>query len=720
MAAGGGGQRDLFHPEPAAASSSSETKAAEKRLTALHAFVSAGEVMQDISGRLPPPAHVLIHGDYTGDDDEAPFLHRVEREKFRRASAPSFHVEIRNRRRTIASLPEGTLLLQDFVIKHQCLRVGRDDKREITHTSMAGGTLHVDDADMAELYTSYAKSIFLERKLFLVERPTPRMRMFMDLDFVDQVAIRSHMVLVVVREIQACVASFFHPELVDMEVIVSTAPYKVIEDAAQSPGAAPALMRIKTGVHMTWTRVFCSLPHMRAIRHQVIARLYDTFGRRFPPSNSWDDVVDEAVYRASGFRMIGSFKTVACPDCSPGGKTDHAARRECETCGAAGKVSDGRAYAPMVVLRRDGSRDPEREAAIAGDTLESTIELVQSTVVRVSALEMESKSLPDGALLVHRLPRSVLDEAERDQAGLETGARRKRGRDHAADADPVAAELKARMHGTKLETLDDEPKLETIQRFLRSLHEEWADFVVSRVFVTKSNSYIAAGTKTPSGRYCLNIGKHHASNQIYFIFSNSPREGVTQKCFDEHCREYSSRHYPVSKDVSRELWHTCASVLPLRETLPPGGVSSRVRGADLLLLEKKRRTTAFNWLKSRMQHVQRHRPMAWAAAPLQIRDDTGLGSAAEEAIARRGVNPALLRAPPVDPRAFDARLYSAAAATAPELPAASVSPDTYHAVGVHLLDVACRRAARLSPSQLRDRAAAEIPLVDALCRADEE
>jgi len=99
-----------------------------------------------------------------------------------------------------------------------------------------------------------------------------------------------------------------------------------------------------------------------------------------------------------------------------------------------------------------------------------------------------------------------------------------------------------------------------IQNILRTSFGSLYDRVVVRR-VTRGSKQYTVNITGINCRYCQNIGREHASNNIYFVIS---KDGVVQRCYDtgsktaemRHglCKEYSSGTIPLSASAASVLW----------------------------------------------------------------------------------------------------------------------------------------------------------------------
>jgi len=167
--------------------------------------------------------------------------------------------------------------------------------------------LSVPDDHAGTFLNIYFRSVAVKReRLCVVELKTPVFRLFFDLDirFSTHDAARDdiastidHLCLSIHRFVTQ---GFFEVDN-DHERVsyICKAPTKDERDA------------VKYGVHLIFPSIFVNSPIALKLRETLLKAIPDAFDDAYPhprPSNPWEDVIDDSVYRANGLRMLYSHK----------------------------------------------------------------------------------------------------------------------------------------------------------------------------------------------------------------------------------------------------------------------------------------------------------------------------------------------------------------------------------------------------------------------------
>lgn len=191
------------------------------------------------------------------------------------------------------------------------LFAGDTSGRVITHVFLDGGKAHVPIDQANEFHKRYAQCIRDGTPQYVVEQRTPLFRLFMDIDLRSRFATPSDSIERIMACIYACSKEFFSP--LTSPMIACTVPDRQLADGTH-----------KVGVHLHWPGVMVTSSKALSFRVMCINKCIDSFGECY--ASTWSQIIDAAVYKSSGLRMIGSFKRDA-----PG------------------------AYYPHMVFRSDGS-----------------------------------------------------------------------------------------------------------------------------------------------------------------------------------------------------------------------------------------------------------------------------------------------------------------------------------------------------------------------------
>jgi hypothetical protein len=398
----------------------------------------------------------------------------------------------------------------------------------------------------------YSKLVLAGKKMYLAERPTPVIRVFMDLDF-KQVAPISEFGIEAAAVVCSKVVHEFFPSK-ESTVVVSATTYKREEYKDEKGLITPW---IKTGVHFSWPNFFVTQKQMLDIRESVLAKLLESFGGRTAPNyNPWEDVIDDAPYNrkgpntGSGLKMIGSFKCKQCHECkfSKADKTyiSTITNAKCKTCDGHGNLEDrdvkgrGRPYMLLCVLggpSKSYSRDLDSET----DYKSSFEKLVFDTKTRTFLEEFDEVEPENGFVLPSGAPVYL---------GMTTGKRRQKG---------PAGLLAPTVRGDH-EVVPTSPAHAELQTIIReAFGSHYAQVVVNKVF--KGSKRYKVNVSGPNSHYCQNIGREHRSNRIYFEITV---DGIVQRCLDNgdltpemkhgRCQEYASSRIVLSARSLAILW----------------------------------------------------------------------------------------------------------------------------------------------------------------------
>lgn len=158
-----------------------------------------------------------------------------------------------------------------------------------THLLLNGGKLHVKDSQHTVFLNKYARAVFNQDALYVVEAKTPVFRLFVDFDF--QPVPDPRIITAGIQTMAAVVEFYFDIESDPSDAVVLR---KDIESSE------------KVGIHMTWDKVYVTPQLARAFRDFAVKKL-----QQEDENVAWDTVVDGSVYGGSGLRMPWSKKVNA-------------------------------------------------------------------------------------------------------------------------------------------------------------------------------------------------------------------------------------------------------------------------------------------------------------------------------------------------------------------------------------------------------------------------
>ena len=160
------------------------------------------------------------------------------------------------------------------------------NRKSLSHVMMDGGVLSIPCDKLGDFNRKYIESVVAKEKVFVVEQKTPIYNFFMDLDYKADGQLDLHQVKKICESICDKVNT-----LGGHRCLVCVANPKMVGD------------QIKTGIHLNWPGLLVDQEGALRIRSHVVALLNKVY-----ISVKWSSVVDEAVYKGSGFRLPWSHK----------------------------------------------------------------------------------------------------------------------------------------------------------------------------------------------------------------------------------------------------------------------------------------------------------------------------------------------------------------------------------------------------------------------------
>ena len=232
------------------------------------------------------------------------------------------------------------------MFKQWCAQQKFNTATNLSHALMDGGVLSVPSDRLTDFYTKCVECIRAGEPIFVVEQKTPIYNFFVDIDYKADHALSVDTVKMLAKVMCDKVRTFG-----GRECLVSIAKPK------------PAGTKTKSGIHLNWPGFPVNQENAMALRGHLISLL-----SKVHSSTDWEQAVDEAVYKGSGFRMPWSHKKTRHTPCKGQG---------CEGC-TEGRLVES-PYLP-VFLYRDGTIEP-------CDYTEPCIETLFTATVRSDATE---------------------------------------------------------------------------------------------------------------------------------------------------------------------------------------------------------------------------------------------------------------------------------------------------------------------------------------------
>ena len=376
-----------------------------------------------------------------------------------------------------------------------------------SHLFLDGGVACVPEDMTATFNNVYAASLFRGEVTFVVEKKTPIFRMFFDLDMRSKNPIGDDAMLIVVRIVARTVIDFFRlPEDRARTIVCLSEP-------SWTPTTG-----WKTGAHVSWPETATATPDAMRCRAAVVAALRASHCAPWF-TNSIEAVVDKSVLEKNGMRMIGARKLGPCPDCEPEKK------ERCATCGGRGKAAQPGAYWPRFDLKTPD--DPAPTIVERPTTMADLRAWISATSLRVRRAGPADS--PAGAAA------AAADEADEEL-------------------------LLEKSYGGRLVRESVRAHAEHLEAFVASLPRGFAGARITALHRAEDENVVLARTDS---NYCLNIGRRHRTNNVYFLISE---RGAYQMCFcrcetldgrkNGLCRDFHSKLFRVDPEFRRELFGT--------------------------------------------------------------------------------------------------------------------------------------------------------------------
>ncbi len=458
---------------------------------------------------------------------------------------------------------------------------------EATHYMMngkGGGVLIVPDSLHTEFLKIYAEDLQNGIVHYLIERRTPVFRWLSDLDFIGPRSLTKDEIMSFVKKIQQVIRSFY-PNTIGMasencffDIVILTT-----EVGTRSSG------EIKTGIHLVMPNLPVTESECLDMRLTIIAEL-ELMGKDMVGWNSWEDIVDECVYKSNGLRMPGSHKIVPCPIC----ERDPVRKKGCPgKCQMKGYLDGKRVYIPEFYLSQNQTLDQDKLKQIRDNP---GIMVCYVTIRLTSPIAKPRWILPKHApSYPHFSNVNLVDEnSDTDitvlhdvrEANAKVGASgvqsKKRKRNVAGGNSSRFEEdddsLKTWKNKVVLDNNSDTVRL--MQQFLRSsINTVYTQIQIREMFSLPKKPFFIITTKGYGSQNCMNMigNQKHNNNTIYFLVT---ARGVSQRCFckctgaeklkfrrEGLCKTYKSPNIPLTKELLRKLFPTNLSANPLLTTI---------------------------------------------------------------------------------------------------------------------------------------------------------
>jgi hypothetical protein len=371
----------------------------------------------------------------------------------------------------------------------------KEKKVNSTHYLLDGGIWKIPIEKYSEFLNLLAIDLQNGERHYISENRTDVFKFICDLDFYELSVITIKQIEIIVNTIQIIIEEYYGTS----HVIICGSDSKTV--------VIESVEYVKSGFHLVWPDIWITKESAKGIRLKFIEKLLSEYGER-DPVNSWEDVVDLAVYEDNGLRMIGCRKMGICKSC----KNKKEFRETCLTCAGNGKIDENRVYKPKSVL-----------------SINNPIYLEQLTndyKFMVSETSIYNyQSIPETKLLTEIILIKVLKKKK-------------------------ASVPKTDESTTKIE------------KFIkRNFKEQYSKLQIKKITKVENCYFVE-----PEDNFCMNVNRNHTSSGVYFQIRSS---GICQRCYCKKtttdgrlfgaCNGYASKEVPLSKPLQTFLFGIIAT-----------------------------------------------------------------------------------------------------------------------------------------------------------------
>jgi hypothetical protein len=369
----------------------------------------------------------------------------------------------------------------------------KEKKTDATHYLLDGGIWKVPLGEYQEFLRLLSVDLQNGEKYYISENRSKIFKFICDLDFYEDSQITLKQVERIVNKLQEVVSEYFS----DQNVIICSSDIKKTSINESE--------YIKSGFHLVWPKIWITPDNAKEIRLKFIEKLTTTFGER-PEFNSWEEVVDLAVYEDNGLRMIGCRKMVPCKYCK------RESRDSCQKCSGTGKIDEDRRYKPVNILGPNVDIDYLR--SVLSDNY---VMLLETSIMNYSSLP-ETKLIKD-------LPVTISSKKK---------------------------------SGKKNNVMPADENTTKIENFIKKVYKQTHSKIrIKKVTKVDDSKYFVE----PDDNFCLNVNRNHSSSGVYFQIKQT---GICQRCFCKKqttegracgpCKDFSSDEIPLSKILENLLF----------------------------------------------------------------------------------------------------------------------------------------------------------------------
>lgn len=396
---------------------------------------------------------------------------------------------------------------------------------------------------------AYAEDLNHNRILYIIEQRTPIFHFFVDFDIKRKTPYDDESVLGLINDLIYCLKKFY-PETTAIN------RFDCVVLACIENG--------KSGLHPIFPNLNVNVGQAMMIRNFYVSYLTTKYGNMSGVQNSWEDIVDMAVFKGSGLRMVRSHKSGTCSACNGNSKKNYDL---CEVCAYFGKVDKNRSYNPLFYLH-DGKIHDEYTQALKGDLNQfitqngikrRCIELcsIRSFVSEPSSDFMPSGEVQNNSSYVYSDEKKGVLSKPQVYKTIET----EHGTYKVLEEDYASISRKR----NKVFLNPNSEEILRLQQYISSdaFHAQYRELTIHNVFSNENKTYYQVNVRgNGNEKFCLNLKKGcHNSNSIYFYITDL---GIYQKCYcrcikfenriNGLCKDFQTFIVPLPNDLKRLLF----------------------------------------------------------------------------------------------------------------------------------------------------------------------
>lgn len=419
---------------------------------------------------------------------------------------------------------------------------------EISHLLMdgaVGGSLCIPATRNTEFLRLFADEVRTGTRMYICEQRTPVFKFYFDLDIkrkevslvssssdvpsshlptfvqnLDTVSLDA-MITQYCKDMQETLRLFF-PEGNAEETKEGKDKFRMIVCRRENVLLSNEPKQLGIGVHVIMPHLLVNSHQALVMRGAAVFRFKEMYGTMDSVQNSWEDIVDEAVYVGSGLRMLGTRKMVKCRNC----KNDALKKEVCNSCMGSGKEDVGRIYKPWKVFSGSGKEDQTELRKL------QTILEYQMDVCSIRVFEHPETP---GWKTYAGCPSATFD----NENVVEMEVDGKKVRTFKEDMEVLNKIRK------KIILPYDEAKHKAIEIYIRQMiNPVYAKLTVDHIFTNDKCTWFIVNVRGDNDRYCMNVNREHKNNHVYFLVKE---DGIYQKCYCR-CNEMKGRQYGLCKD----------------------------------------------------------------------------------------------------------------------------------------------------------------------------